>query len=473
MHLLYLLLIVMAAGGGAAATWLGAAMKLRAGAAAIDLWRTRAENEGRARAAAEASAARVAGLETECADLRSKLIEATATIAEARAKLTEQQEGRYTTIAAVTSIQEKIENFLKNMTNESLLENQQAFLTIANEVLQKHQQGASAELNALVSPIRETLEAYRLNVAKLEAERSQSNGALSAELKNVVDAGNSVRLETSKLVSALRASPKTRGRWGENTLRNVLELAGLSTYCDFSMEQSYAQDGVISRPDVLIHLPGGRDIVVDAKASMNAYLDAVDAIEDAAREHHLALHAQQLRSQVKLLAAKTYWDGLPETLDYVIMFVPGENFYAAAAERDPDLFEFAFRQRVLIVTPAILIALARVIAYNWRQEKATENAKRILDIGRELYKRLAAMGGHVSALGSSLTGSIRKYNEFVGSLETSVLPQARRFNELGVKGADSELPLLVPVEAEPRRLRSNRDISLAAFSQNASDEAAG
>jgi DNA recombination protein RmuC len=473
MHLLYLLLIVMAAGGGAAATWLGAAMKLRAGAAAIDLWRSRAENEGRARAAAEASAARVAGLETECADLRSKLIEATATIAEARAKLTEQQEGRYTTIAAVTSIQEKIENFLKNMTNESLLENQQAFLTIANEVLQKHQQGASAELNALVSPIRDTLEAYRLNVAKLEAERSQSNGALSAELKNVVDAGNSVRLETSKLVSALRASPKTRGRWGENTLRNVLELAGLSTYCDFSMEQSYAQDGVISRPDVLIHLPGGRDIVVDAKASMNAYLDAVDAIEDAAREHHLALHAQQLRSQVKLLAAKAYWDGLPETLDYVIMFVPGENFYAAAAERDPDLFEFAFRQRVLIVTPAILIALARVIAYNWRQEKATENAKRILDIGRELYKRLAAMGGHVSALGSSLTGSIRKYNEFVGSLETSVLPQARRFNELGVKGADSELPLLVPVEAEPRRLRSNRDISLAAFSQNAADEAAG
>jgi DNA recombination protein RmuC len=472
MHLLYPLLIVVAAGGGALAAWLAASVRLQGAAAQADLWRTRAEEEGRARVAAEASAARVVDLETECSDLRNKLVESAAAAAASEAKLVEQEQGHNATIAAVTSIQQKVEGFLKNVATETLLDNQQAFLTIANEILQKHQQGASTELNALVSPIRETLETYQLNITKLDAERNRSNGALSAELKNVVDAGNLVRLETSKLVTALRASPKTRGRWGENTLRNVLELAGLSSYCDFAVEQSYAQDGALSRPDVLIRLPGGRSLVVDAKASMKAYLDAVEAAEDAERERHLALHAQQLRAQVKLLAAKAYWDHLPQTPDYVIMFVPGENFYAAAAERDPELFEFAFRQRVLIVTPAILIALARIVAYNWRQESATENAKQILEIGQELYKRLVTMGGYVGTLGSSLAGSVRKYNEFVGSLENSVLPQARRFNELGVKGADSQLPVLLPVEVEPRRSRYARDMSSAALRDNEASDVA-
>jgi DNA recombination protein RmuC len=345
--------------------------------------------------------------------------------------------------------------------------NQAAFLDLANEVFDKHKTGASAALTALVGPIRATLEAYQTDLAKLEQaraqldrERMQSNGALSAELKTVVEGKFAVRSETSRLVNALRAAPKTRGRWGENTLRNVLELAGLNSYCDFVTEQSYAREGALSRPDVVIRLPGGRNIIIDAKASMTAYLDAVDAVDEAERERHLKTHAQLLRAQVKQLSGKSYWDGLTQSPDYVVMFVPGENFYAAAAERDPELFEFAVSQRVLIVTPATLIALAKAIAYGWRQEKVAENAKRVHELGRDLYKRLAAMGGHIVGIGSGLQASIRKYNEFVGSLEIQVMPQARRFNELEVEGTSDPLPLLTPIETVPRALRPDRDITV-------------
>lgn len=410
-------------------------------------WRTQAESESRSR-----------------------------TVAETR--LAEQDRTHHEKIDALTAICGEIEKDLKNIATDSLRANQTAFIEVANQVLDKHKEGAAADLDArklaveaLVSPIRETLQAYQVSLSELARERAQGNGALSAEIKNVVDAGNTVRSETSKLVSALRASPKTRGRWGENTLRNVLELAGLSAYCDFATEQSYAREGALSRPDVVIRLPGGRSMVVDAKASMAGYLDAVDATDEAERERHLSLHAQQLRSQVRLLAAKAYWDGLAETPDYVVMFVPGENFYSAAAERDPDLFEFAFRQHVLIVTPAILIALARVVASNWRQEKVAENAKRVHELGRDLYRRLSAMGGHIVGLGTSLAGSINKYNDFVGSLERSVMPQARRFNELEVEGTGDELPLLLPVEVKPRPLQPARDISIAAVPPAAAEAA--
>ncbi|MGA8757625.1 MAG: DNA recombination protein RmuC [Stellaceae bacterium] len=491
MEPLFLTLIVAAAIAGAGMVWLAAVAKLRTTAAEAkllrdqvgkaeddlkaarheaNLWRTQAEIDAKNRAVAEASALRVNHLEAECGELRRQLMELNAAVASYRAKLAEQAEAHREKLEAVTSIRQEIETSLKNITSESLRGTQASFLELANEVFDKHKAGASAELHALVSPIRETLQAYQIDLAKLESERAQTNGALSGELKNVVEAQYAVRAETSRLVNALRAAPKTRGRWGENTLRNVLELAGLNAYSDFVTEHTYVREGVRSRPDVVIRLPGGRSIVVDAKTSMAAYLDAVDSLDEEARERHLELHAQQLRSQVRLLAGKSYWDGLTETPDFVLMFVPGENFYAAAAERDPDLFEFAARQRVLIVTPATLIALARAVAYSWRQEKVAENAKRVHDLGRDLYRRLSTMGSHVVGLGSNLAASVRKYNDFIGSLESSVMPQARRFNELEVEGAGAEIPSLTAVDLELRQLRRDRDISLVAL--DAAPEAA-
>jgi DNA recombination protein RmuC len=481
MEILTLSLIVGAAGAGAGIQWLIAAAKLRVAVAETivlrdqidrtaadltaarneaNLWRTQAEHEGLARAVAEAAASRVSGLESQTNELREQLMETAAALSSLQAQLAEQERSHTEKISALVAIRGEIDHSLKNMASEALRGNQASFLHLANEVFDKHKAGASAELAALVSPIRETLQAYQADLAKLENERALSTGALSAELKNVAEGQYAVRAEASRLVSALRAAPKTRGRWGENTLRNVLELAGLNAYSDFATEQSYDRDGVRSRPDVVIRLPGGRSIVVDAKTSMAAYLDAVDATDDEARERHLVLHAQQLRSQVKLLGAKCYWDGLTETPDFVLMFVPGENFYAAAAERDPELFEFAAKQRVLIVTPATLIALAKAVAYSWRQEKVAENAKRVHDLGRDLYKRLSVMGGYIANLGKSLAGSVQKYNEFIGSLEGSVMPQARRFQDLEVEGTGAELPALATIDLEPRQLRPDRDMSL-------------
>jgi DNA recombination protein RmuC len=291
----------------------------------------------------------------------------------------------------------------------------------------------------------------------MEKERSHSYGVLSAELKGVVEAQNAVRTETSKLVNALRAAPKTRGRWGELTLRNVLELSGLSPYCDFSAEESFARDGSVSRPDVVIRLPGERCIVVDAKTSLSAYLDAVDAIDDVERDRHLARHAAQIRTHFKQLASKTYWDGLTVTPDFVVMFVPGDNFYAAAVERDPALFEDAAAQRVIIVTPATLIALAKAVAFGWRQEKVAEKAQHVHALGRELYRRMITMTSHIERCGDALGKSVKHFNQFIGSLEQSVMPQVRRFNELEVEGTATEVSVLEPIELEPRQLRSDRD----------------
>jgi DNA recombination protein RmuC len=493
-------LVLAATVGTAGVAWLFAAGKLRGAAAQATLlrdslsktemdlaaarheanfWRTQAENDGRARVAAEASASRVGGLETDCDELRKRLTESAATVARLEAKLAEQEQGHREKIEALAAIRGEIERDLKNIANDSLRANQTTFLELANQVLDKHKESAAADLDArklaveaLVSPIQDAIRACQTNLAELKDAGSQSYGAVSAELKSVVEAQNAVRDETARLVNALRAAPKTRGRWGENTLRNVLELAGLSSYCDFATEQSFAREELIVRPDVVIRLPGGRSIIVDAKTSMAAYLDAVDAADEAERERYLVLHAQQLRTQVKLLAGKSYWDGLAPTPDYVVMFVPGENFYAAAAERDPQLFEFAAAQRVLIVTPATLIALAKAVAYGWRQEKVAENAKRVHELGRDLYKRLSVMGEHIIGLGKGLAGSVRKYNDFIGSLEGAVMPQARRFHELEVEGTSNELLLLMPVEIEPRQLRHNRDIPAAALHYDPASEAA-
>jgi DNA recombination protein RmuC len=428
--------------------------------------RGRLEGLGAEKAALEAEAARLPGLEGRIVVLADETAGLRAAKAQLQTQIEQQALAHAEKVAALTEIRCEIGRDLKNIAADALRDNQGTFLEIANELFGRHRAGAGEDLEArqkaveaLVGPLREALETHQRQIDTMEKDRAQSYGALSAELKSVAETQNAVRSETSKLVNALRAAPKTRGRWGEHTLRNVLELSGLSSYCDFSTEESFDRDGSMSRPDVVIRLPGSRSIVIDAKTSLAAYLDAVEATDEAERERHLALHAAQIRGHVKTLAAKSYWDGLTVTPDFVVMFVPGDNFYAAAVEKDPALFEDAAAQRVIIVTPATLIALAKAVAFGWRQEKVAENAQRVHALGRELYRRMLTMTGHIGRCGDALSKSVRHYNDFIGSLEHSVMPQARRFNELEVEGTATDLAVLDSIEIEPRLLRSDRDFA--------------
>jgi DNA recombination protein RmuC len=425
----------------------------------VEAWRERLQAEQLAHARAGAEARRAAEAERELQEVRAQLAAAAAERAALQAQLREQTQAHADKVALLTQVRGEIEKDLKAIAVDALRANQGSFVQLANEIFEKHRLGAGADLEArqkavetLIAPLQETLRSYKHQVEELERARTHAYGALSAELQGVVAAQNAARAETARLVNALRAAPKTRGRWGEQTLRNVLQLSGLSAYCDFSTEESFSREGGLSRPDVVIRLPGGRSIVVDAKTSLSAYLDAVESSDDGERERHLALHAAQLRAHVRSLASKAYWDLLP-TPDFVVMFVPGDNFYAAAAERDPSLFEDAAAQGVVIVTPATLIALAKAVAFGWRQEKVAENAQAVHELGRELYRRLARMAEHIGRCGEALDRSVRHFNQFVGSLEHSVMPQARRFSELQVEGAAAEIPALRQVELQTRALR--------------------
>lgn len=414
----------------------------------------------------ETTADRVPSLEREVTALTGEIAGLQSTHAALTAQMREQAQAHQEKLAALTDVRSGIETGLKGLVADVLKTNQGTFLELANQAFEKHKVGAEAELLAretavasLVSPITEALQSLREETQQLERNRSEAYGVLSGELRAVTEGQLAVRTEASRLVQALRASPKTRGRWGEHTLENVLELSGLSPYCDFSTEETFeGPDGRV-RPDVVIRMPGARYLVVDAKTPITAYLDAIEATTDAERHQHLLRHAAQTREHVKKLAAKAYWDGLTVTPDYVVMFIPGENFFAAALEHDPSLIDDAARQRVVLATPSTLIALARAVAYGWRQEKVAENAKRVHELGRELYRRMTTMAEHIQACGGGLSKAVKGFNDFVGSLEHSVMPQVRRFNELEVEGTATPIESLEPVDAEPRLLRADRDFA--------------
>ncbi len=391
--------------------------------------------------------------------------------------LEEQGKAHEKSIKELSSIRGEIGVDLKNLTAEALKSNQKSFINLANEVFSKHKESAATDLDSrqkaidnLLKPIATTLDEYQKSLKGIEKERQESYGNLSNELKTVIQTQTEVRTETSKLVNALRSAPKTRGRWGEESLKNVMELSGMSQFCDFTTETSFdTADGKL-RPDVIIKLPGNRYIVVDAKTSTSAYMDAVDAVDDSERETHLVNHAKQIRTHMKQLSSKSYHDGLTVTPDFVAMFIPGDNFFSAAMERDPQLFEDAISKGVIIVTPTTLIALAKAISFGWRQEKVAENAKKVAELGRDLYKRLAKMGDHVVGMGSNLNKAVGRYNDFVGSLEGSVMPQARKFSELEVEGATKELPEIPRVETVVREVRDDRDLELIPFDGDKSEK---
>ena len=330
----------------------------------------------------------------------------------------------------------------------------EALIKRADENFRSREMLSQQRLEAQLKPVAETLAKFEAQVTAVEKSRAEETGGLKAQIAALMEASAATQFEARKLSAALRRGAGVQGRWGEQTLRNVLEAAGLNKRFDFEEQFSVDTDEGRRRPDVKVRMPGGAVFVIDAKCSLNAFLEAQEMTEEMPREAALLRHAQSVRAHMTSLSAKTYWDQFASegSPDFVAMFVPGDSFLAAALERLPDLMTEAMDKRVLLVTPTTLFALCKAVAYGWRVEDQARNAANIVAVGRELYKRVAVMGAHAGAVGKALESAVGKYNQFVGSLESQVLTQARRFEELSVDHEGKEIAELVPVEGGVRAL---------------------
>jgi DNA recombination protein RmuC len=322
----------------------------------------------------------------------------------------------------------------------------------AQENFQSQQQIANSQLEGQLKPVAEVLQKFEQQVQAIEARRAEETGRLKEQISQLMRASQETQFEARKLAAALRRGAGVQGRWGEQTLRNVLEAAGLNRRFDFEEQFSVDTEEGRRRPDVKVRMPGGGVFVIDAKCSLTAFLEAQEAADEPTREAALVRHAQSVKTHMTGLSAKAYWDQFETSPDFVAMFVPGDGFLAAALDRLPDLMTEAMDRRVILVTPTTLFALCKAVAYGWRVEDQAKGAAKTAELGRELYKRLSVMGGHAAALGKALDTAVGKYNSFVGSLESQVMTQARRFEDLSVDHEGKELPELAPVETAVRPL---------------------
>ena len=329
---------------------------------------------------------------------------------------------------------------------------QKSFLDRAEARFKESEASAGQNLKALLAPIDQRLTSYEQSVKKIEAERAEAYGNLAGLIDAMRMGQEEVKSVTASLNNALRNAPKARGRWGEQQLRNVLESCGLAEHVDFVTEVSLDGGDGRLRPDAVVKVPGGRQLVIDAKVSLNAYQDAVASGDDGVRARHMTAHAAAMKAHVTTLGAKAYQDQFEYAPDYVIMFVPGEHFLAAALETEPDLWDYAFGRRVLLATPTNLVAIARTVAGVWQQEKVAGQAREIALLGKDLYARMTKMGEHIAKLGKNLDQATSAYNGFIGSFEVQVLSQARRFEALDIDRAGKELPELPPAEQLVRPL---------------------
>ena len=325
------------------------------------------------------------------------------------------------------------------------------FLEKAQSRFKEADQQSEAKLTQLVGPLKELLKAQADKIADVEKQRVGHYEGLKAVVEEVKAGQGQVRDEARHLAQALRAQPKARGRWGEKTLQNVLEQAGLSEHIDFQTEVSVDTDEGRLRPDAIVNLPGGRKLVIDSKCSLNAYLDSVDEVDDDKRDAYLSQHVTSLKNHAQQLGSKSYWAQFEDAADYVIMFVPGEHFLTAALEQDSGLWDWAFERKVLLATPTNLVAIARTVSSVWRQEKMAKEAGQIAALGRELHSRIATMAEHVVSMQTNLTRTNNAFNKMVGSFESQVLTQAKRFEDYGAASA-KELPDPGQVETAPRGL---------------------
>ena len=377
----------------------------------------------------------------EIKDLSSRLTEAekSKTAAETHARETEKNLADQK--ALLDEAKSKLTETFKALAAEALAGNNRGFLVLAEEKFKALKDETTGALAALVQPLGEALAAYR-------KETDTGLGSVGNELRRLAETHTTLQAETAKLANALR-SPQIRGRWGEMTLRRTAELAGMSIHCDF-VEQETGGDGRL-RPDMVVKLPAGRQIVVDSKVPLDAFLDAMETSGEDARQAALARYAGQVNRHIANLSSKEYWDQFRPAPEFVVLFIPADSFLAAAAEKDPNLLQGALAKRIILATPSTFIALLLAVAYGWREEKLAENAQKISELGQELYDRMSILAEHFGRIGSTLGKSVESYNEAVGSWERRVLPWVRRFKELGA-GGKKELEEVQPVDQGVRTL---------------------
>lgn len=349
---------------------------------------------------------------------------------------------------------------------------QAAFLARAQDRFAESERTNEARIKALLEPVGQRLKSYEEQVGKLEKERVDAFGNLAGLIEGMRVGQEQVRVEAARLGNSLRNAPKARGRWGEQQLRNVLEQCGLAEHTDFLLEHSIETEDGRLRPDAIVRVPGNKQLVIDAKVSLNAYQDAYEAADDDNRARALALHAQSMRNHVQTLGTKSYQSQFDEAPDYVVMFVPGEHFVAAALEHDPTLWDFAFRNKVLLATPTNLVAIARTVAMVWKQDTIAREAVEIGKAGGELYERLAVAADHLKRVGSGLDSAVNNYNKFVGSFERNVLTAGRRLRDKGIEIGKREIDDVPLVEAAPRYSDASTDAEPAAVPliEEAADE---
>jgi DNA recombination protein RmuC len=349
-----------------------------------------------------------------------------------------------------------------NLSSQALKHNSEEFLKLAHENLKQFQIKAQGDLSQkeqaienLVKPIKEALEKTEKQIRTMEHERKEAYGSLTKHLETMTQTQQALQSETSNLVKAL-SRPEVRGQWGEMTLKRLAELAGMVEHCDFfEQEHTNTEDGAM-RPDMIVRMPGGREIVVDVKTPLDAYLSAVEATDDTERKTHLARHTKNVRKRVQELAGKAYWNQFKNSPDFVVLFIPGDQFLSAALDNDHDLLEDAMQKKVILATPTSFVALLRAVAYGWRQESLTENAEKIREVGEELYGRLGTFADHLGKMGKSLNSSVQHFNKAASSFDTRVIPSVRKFSEMGIS-AKKDVESLEQIEHTSRDVEARSE----------------
>lgn len=392
-------------------------------------------------------------LQAEAGDLKAQA-------ARLAAQLESEQSAAAEKIALLAGAEQKLADAFQALSAEALKSNNQAFLELAKQNLATFQETAKGDLEArrqavdvLVKPIHDALEKLGVQTQEIERQRSGAYASLTEQVKGLMLAQEGLKQETSRLVRALHR-PEVRGRWGEVQLKRVVEMAGMQAHCDFFEQETAEVDGRRQRPDMLVRLPGGKSVVLDSKAPIAAFLEAAESETDEARARHTKQFARHVREHVQALGAKAYWDQFQPSPEFVVLFLPGEAFFSAALQEDPQLIEYANEHRVILATPTTLLALLKAVYFGWRQENLAENARNISELGKELYERLGVMAGHWSSVGKNLAQATEAYNKATGSLESRVLVSARRFQELQAASEAKEIVTPVLVETVPRQLQA-------------------